>query len=110
MIALIPAPQGGESLDTSWRLLELPAGWVVALIILPISLGIALAAYRSERLETGMRALLVGLRWLALLGLLTILARPVEVRSQERVSQAEILILADDSASMSRRDAYSGDA
>lgn len=109
MIALWTPTQEGEALDTSWRLLELPAGWIVVLLILPISFGIAYSAYRSERLRPGMRATLVGLRWLSLLGLLAILARPVEVRSQERISPAEILVLADDSASMSRRDAYTGD-
>ena len=93
---------------TSWKLLEAPEPWVVVLVVLPLSFAIAWRAYSREHLSGGARGFLVGLRWLSLLALLTILARPVEVRSQERVTPAQILVLADDSASMSRRDAYTG--
>jgi uncharacterized membrane protein len=105
-VAEVTTPQ--EDTATSWRLLEAPAPWVVVLVVLPLSFAVAWRAYARETLSSGMRTTLVGLRWLSLLALLAILARPVEVRSQERVTPAEILVLADDSASMSRRDAYSG--
>ena len=100
--------EGQPDTATSWKLLEAPEPWVVVLVVLPLSFAIAWRAYAREHLSSGARGLLVGLRWLSLLALLTILARPVQVRSQERVTPAQILVLADDSASMSRRDAYTG--
>jgi len=100
--------EGQPDTATSWKLLEAPEPWVVVLVVLPLSFAIAWRAYAREHLSRGARGLLVGLRWLSLLALLTILARPVQVRSQERVTPAQILVLADDSASMSRRDAYTG--
>ncbi len=97
-----------EAVSTSWRFLEMPAPWIVVLVVLPLAALVAWLAYRRESLSTGRRWALSGLRFASLLVLLWVLARPVQVSSQERVEDAEVLVLIDSSASMSRKDAYLG--
>jgi uncharacterized membrane protein len=98
-----------DALHQTWRLLDLPAPWVVALVLIPGAALVAGLAYWRENLGRGPRIALTTLRFLTIMLLLTILARPVRVESQESVELAEVAILLDDSASMRRRDAYSGD-
>tara|TARA_R110002096_G_scaffold99189_6_gene219979 strand:- start:9226 stop:11622 length:2397 start_codon:yes stop_codon:yes gene_type:complete len=102
--------QGDEAMTQSWRLLDLPAMWVLVLVLLPAIALVAAGTYWRERLPGRARWTLSGLRALSFIVLLIVIFRPVEVHSQERITPAEVLILADDSASMSRKDAYSGDA
>jgi len=102
-------PESETGLRESFTLLDRPEAWVIVLLILP---GVALFAwlgYAREPLSTGRRATLTGLRLLALLLLLAVIARPVFIKRREEVKPAEVLILVDDSASMQRRDVYSGD-
>ena len=93
----------------SLRLLDLPAAWVIVLIILPIFAAVTWIGYGRESIGQGMRLVLSGLRFAAFLVLLIVLARPVLVERREEVHAPEVLVLVDDSASMRRQDAYSGD-
>ncbi|MDF1838018.1 MAG: hypothetical protein P1V35_09125 [Planctomycetota bacterium] len=100
---------GQEAQSESWRFLELPASWVLAMIILPLAFGIAYLAYRREPVSPGIRATLITLRSLSFLALLLVLFRPVRVESRENVEPAGVLLLVDDSASMKRKDSYNSD-
>lgn len=95
--------------DTSLRLMDSPAAWIVALVILPLFGLITWIGYSKESISTRMRALLASLRMGAFLVLLLVLARPVRVEQREEVHPAEVIVLMDDSASMRRRDTYAGD-
>ena len=69
----------------TWRFLEMPAPWVVVLILLPAAFAIAALAYWREPLRPQMRWALISLRFLSLLLLLFVLFRPVFVRQQQLV-------------------------
>ena len=101
-------PVDSEAMRTSFRLLEMPAPWIVVLLLLPAVFGIAYLGYHRERLSRPARLTLAGLRTGSLLFMLLILFRPVRVKHQENVKPAEVVFLIDDSASMSRKDAYGG--
>ncbi len=103
------ATLGQETQSASWRFLELPAPWVLAMVILPLAVGISYLAYRREPIKPGVRATLVTLRSLSFLALLLVLFRPVRVESRENVEAAGVLVLVDDSASMVRKDSYNAD-
>ncbi len=103
------ATLGQETQSASWRFLELPAPWVLAMVIIPLAIGISYLAYRREPIKPGVRATLVTLRSLSFLALLLVLFRPVRVESRENVEAAGVLVLVDDSASMVRKDSYNGD-
>lgn len=100
---------GSEALRESWRLLDVPALWVVALVLVPAAGAVAALGYWREDLGRGSRLTLVLLRFASFLLLLLVLMRPVRVQQQENVEPAEVVVLLDDSASMRRRDAYAGD-
>ena len=100
---------GQETQSQSWRFLELPAAWVLAMVILPLAFGIAFLAYRKEPVSPGVRATLITLRSLSFIALLLVLFRPVRVESRENVEPAGVLVLVDDSASMKRKDSYNSD-
>lgn len=106
---LIAAIDAGTGVRETFRLLDLPEAWIVVLIVLPLAGLIAWLAYRSEDLAPGPRALLVALRFAALIVLAALLCRPVFVERREEVRPAEVVVLVDDSASMSRKDAYATD-
>jgi len=108
-LALLSAPETGTGLRETFRLLDLPELWIVVLIVVPLCAGIAWIAYRTEELSTGPRATLIVLRFVALLLLAAVLCRPVFVQRREEVRPAEVVVLVDDSASMSRKDAYASD-
>lgn len=110
-LSLLPIASAdvGTGVRETFRLLDLPEAWIVALIVLPLCAAIAWIAYRSEDLNPGPRATLVALRFLALLLLAAVLCRPVFVQRREEVRPAEVVVLIDDSASMSRKDAYASD-
>jgi hypothetical protein len=84
------------------RLLELPAGWVVLLVVLPACALLGWFAYRDRRLPRGPRIALSGLRTLALLFVFVILWRPVRERAREDIHPAVLAVLVDDSSSMLR--------
>lgn len=93
----------------SFRLLDMPEPWIVVLILLPLTALCAWIGYARETLSPRARGALVLLRFLALCLLLAVVFRPVFIKRREEVKPAEVLVLVDDSASMQRRDAYSGD-
>ena len=94
---------------SSFRLIDLPPAWVLVLVVAPLVFAVCFAGYRGERLALRARLLLAGLRMAAIVTLLIVLFRPVLVERREDVQKAEVLLLLDDSASMRRKDAYSGD-
>lgn len=93
----------------TFKLLDLPAPWIVVLVVVPAALGVAWLGYARERLSLHKRVVLASLRALAFLILLAVLFRPVWVERREEVRPAEVVVLVDDSASMLRKDAYAGD-
>ncbi len=104
------APSALDSTRESWRLLDLPPAWIVVLVLLPFAGAIAWIAYWREPISGRNKGWLGTLRFVAILLLFTVLARPVRVEHQESVHEAEVAVLVDDSASMLRKDAYTSDA
>lgn len=98
-----------DAVEQSWRFLDLPALWVIALLLIPGAFAISALAYWRESLTTRMRWTLVALRFLSFLLLLAVLFRPVIVQQQQSVIAPEALLLFDDSGSMTREDGYVGD-
>ncbi|MBI1381665.1 MAG: hypothetical protein GC161_11335 [Planctomycetaceae bacterium] len=88
---------------------DMPAAWVVVLVVLPLLAVLAFGAYWREPIPRVWRNVLGTLRFVSLFLLAAILARPVLVQQREEVYPAEVLVLVDDSASMRRQDAYQGD-
>jgi uncharacterized membrane protein len=103
---LSPAPAETEGLRETLRLLDLPAGWIVALVVLPLLAGVAWLGYARESIAPRWRWVLASLRFASLLVLFLVLCRPVFVERREEVHPAEVLVVLDDSASMRRRDTY----
>ena len=104
----VAASVGADAVQETWRFLDMPAPWIVALILVPAAVLIATAAYWFESLTTRMRWTLVSLRALSFLLLLAVLFRPVYVRQEQSVIQPEALFLFDDSGSMASQDPYIG--
>jgi uncharacterized membrane protein len=110
LFALLQDPTGmADTTRETWRLLEVPDLWVVVLVLVPATAAVAWLAYLKEKLGPRIRPFLIALRFAALWLLLLVLFRPVKVHHQETVKPAEVVILMDDSASMLRKDAYTGD-
>ncbi|MEC8495774.1 MAG: hypothetical protein VXZ39_12660, partial [Planctomycetota bacterium] len=101
--------RGSDAIQETWRFLEMPATWIVALLIVPGSFAVAAIAYARESLSAPMRWTLVGLRTLSFLLLFAVLFRPVFVRQEQSVIAPEVLFLFDGSGSMAREDGYVGD-
>lgn len=101
------APTPGSS--ASLRLLDLPALWVVVLVVLPLLAIVAWIGYAREDFSVRQRVVLAALRFSSLAMLCGVLARPVLVERREEVFPAQVGVLVDDSASMQREDAYAGD-
>lgn len=114
LLGIVAAQSGANEASAtgvreSFRLLDRPELWVVVLILLPLTAACAWIGYAGQSLSTRARLTLVTLRFLSLCLLLAIVFRPVFIKRREEVKPAEVLVLVDDSASMQRRDAYSGD-
>ncbi len=105
----IVSQEGGADLSTAVRFADLPELWVVVLVVLPLLALVAWGGYWRQALPRPWRHTLSALRFLALVLLAALLARPVLVEQREEVFPAEVLVLVDDSASMRRQDAYQGD-
>lgn len=102
---LLNAPTTGEGLATHFTFLEAPPMWVVAMLVVPLAVGLAWWSY--ARHDGPRRYLLTGLRALSILFVLALLFRPARVEERQEVEPAEVLVLLDDSASMAREDAWS---
>ena len=95
-----------EGASREWRLVDAPETWVIVLVVLPILAAVSILSYRSEPISTAWKATLGALRFAAIALLCLVLFRPVMVEREEEILPAEVLVLLDDSASMSRVDAY----
>ena len=98
--------QAIEGASREWRLIDAPETWVLVLVVLPILAGVSILSYRSEPISTAWKATLGALRFAAIALLCLVLFRPVMVEREEEILPAEVVVLLDDSASMSRVDAY----
>ncbi len=107
-LAALQAP-GSEAQSETWRLIEIPPLWVVILVLVPVVVGVSCLAYWREKLARRPRLVLITLRCLTLALLMLVIFRPVKVEQQENVQAPEVVVLLDDSASMRRLDAYTGD-
>ncbi|MEY4830649.1 MAG: hypothetical protein RLZZ562_2445 [Planctomycetota bacterium] len=111
MIALLPTVhwfQGDSThVEETFRFLWLPPYWVLALVVFP---AIALAAWWSytglTRLERNTRITLSTLRGAAIALCCVLLFQPAWETTVYRKTQNQVHVLVDDSASMSRKDAY----
>ncbi|MCC6407898.1 MAG: hypothetical protein IT453_12110 [Planctomycetes bacterium] len=105
MIALLQ-----EAVDTglreSFKLADVPAAWIVVLVLAPLAFLVCVLGYRGESISLGAKILLGSLRFLALAFLCLVIFRPVRVERREEVQKAEVVVLVDDSASMLRKDSY----
>jgi uncharacterized membrane protein len=109
VLAVTQELQSGTSLRESLRWMDMPELWVVVLVLVPVLALIAWIGYAREPISSPWRYALAGLRFASLAALLLVLFRPVMVERREEVRPAEVVLLIDDSASMLRKDAYSGD-
>ncbi len=117
MIALLQqqAPSGDPSETTTYveetfRFLNLPPLWVLALVVLPGSVAFAWWSYSGlRRLETPTRTTLSALRWLAVVLCCLLLFQPAFEITTYRKTRNQVHVLVDDSASMARKDRYPAD-
>jgi len=107
---MILALQAAEGAIREWRLVDVPETWILVLVVLPLIAGISFLGYRSEPISTTWKVTLGCLRFAAIALLCLVLFRPVMVEREEEVRPAEVIVLLDDSASMSRVDSYADEA
>ena len=103
------AQNAGESLVQSIEWQSPPPGWLLVLFILPAIFLFVGAIYsrEGERVSTGGRIVMAGLRAAVLLLLVGILADPFAVDTAYREVESHVLVLYDDSQSMRDiRDSY----
>ncbi len=107
--ALARAPAETREVST-FRLLEAPPGWVVALVIVPAIVLLVALVYRREGQTAPPRArfLCGALRALVFAALFLFLFRPVRETHEVEIEKSVVPILLDGSASMQRSDAYAG--
>lgn len=112
MLPTISLPQGAPQETTTYveetfRFLQAPPLWVLALIVLPATVLFAWWSYGGlQRLEPRTRVLLAALRWLAIALCCVLLFQPVFEITTYRRLQNQVHVLIDDSASMQRKDRY----
>ena len=94
--------------DWSVRFLNAPPAWVVVLFIVPAVIAAVTILYKREPIAAypRLRILLGTLRTIAVLALILILFRPVVQRTEMEERKPKLVVLVDDSASMTVRDAY----
>jgi hypothetical protein len=93
--------------EESFRFLNAPPLWVLALVVAPASLAFAWWCYGGlTRLERPTRILLAGLRWLAIAICCLLLFQPAFETTTYRRTENQVHVLIDDSASMGRKDRY----
>jgi hypothetical protein len=104
------APTDALHVEETFRFLQAPQLWVVALVIAPL---VALFAWWSygglQRLERPTRIVLAVLRALAIAFCLFLLCQPAWQTTLFRKTRNQVHVLVDDSASMQRKDVYQGE-
>lgn len=85
----------------------MPAAWVFWMVVVPLALVIGWWAYQRDRdVPRRARLLLGGLRSAAIVFLLLVLFGPFRETSESRVVRSHLLVLVDQSSSMSTVDGY----
>ena len=93
--------------EETFRFLNAPPTWVLALIIAPATVAFAWWSYSGlRRLERPTRVLLSTLRWFAVVLCLLLLFQPAFEVTTYRKTRNQVHVLIDDSASMTRKDRY----
>lgn len=101
------AAETSTYVEETFRFLNAPPLWVLALVVLPGSVAFAWWSYSGlKRLEGSTRTLLSALRWLAIAACLTLLFQPAYEITTYRKTRNQVHVLVDDSASMARKDRY----
>jgi hypothetical protein len=93
--------------EETFRFLNAPPLWVLALVVVPGSIAFAWWSYSGlKRLERPTRIVLSTLRWLAIVLCVVLLFQPAFEITTYRKTRNQVHVLVDDSASMSRKDRY----
>lgn len=93
--------------EETFRFLQLPPMWVLALLVFPATVLFAWWSYGGlARLERPTRITLTALRWLAIALCCVLLFQPAFETTTYRRTQNQVHVLVDDSASMQRKDRY----
>lgn len=108
--AQVAEPEKLTGTSQTLEFLDLPALWLLVLVLIPLLALVAFVGYWKESLSPRSKVFMSALRFASLLLLLLVLFRPVFEKRREEVLPAEVVVLVDDSASMLRRDAYIGNA
>ncbi|MEC9475510.1 MAG: hypothetical protein VX764_00580 [Planctomycetota bacterium] len=98
--------------ETRVEWLAAPEAWVIAIIIIPILIGISVWGYRGDQgsARGASRWLLISLRFLVLLVLVVILFRPTLTRERVQTESSTVLVVVDDSYSMGIQDRWTDPA
>ena len=96
-------------LETRIEWLAAPEPWIIAVVILPLLIGLSAWGYRGDqgRLGGPTKFLLGSLRFLALLLVVLILFRPTLTKERVQTESSTVLIVVDDSFSMGIQDRWS---
>ncbi len=96
-------------LETRIEWLAAPEPWIIAVVILPLLIGLSAWGYRGDqgRLGGSTRFLLGSLRFLALLLVVLILFRPTLTKERVQTESSTVLVVVDDSFSMGIQDRWS---
>lgn len=99
-------------LETRIEWLAAPEPWIIAVVILPLLIGLSAWGYRGDqgRLGGTTRFMLGSLRFLALLLVVLILFRPTLTKERVQTESSTVLIVVDDSFSMGIQDRWSDPA
>lgn len=110
LLGALARAQDGETREvTSFKFLDAPPAWVVALVIVPAIILLCAFVYRREGdggAPIGPRVTCAVLRGLAFVMLFLFLFRPVLETHEVEIEKSVVPILLDGSSSMRRSDAY----
>ena len=100
--------QAATQVEEVFRWERLPPAWIIALLILPLIALYAAFFYRREAISGGSewRWGLGGVRFLVILSVLAMLARPLYRWTTYETHDSTILVMVDDSVSMDIVDRY----
>ncbi|MAW76275.1 MAG: hypothetical protein CMJ95_02635 [Planctomycetes bacterium] len=94
--------------ETRVEWLAAPEAWIIAIVIVPILIGVAVWGYQGDQgsARGASRFLLTVLRFLVLLVLVVILFRPTLTRERVQTESSTVLVMVDDSYSMGIQDRW----